>query len=440
MFEELQNGLAKIVRSLKGEGKITEENVADTLRQIRRVLLEADVNYKVVKEFIQQVQIKAIGSAVANSLTPGQVMVKIIHDELTQILGRSNVLLKEANIPPTIIMLVGLQGTGKTTTAAKLAHYLRSRRLTSLLVPLDLKRPAAVEQLIQLGRQYDLKVYTEGLDLADRAKNSVGYARQNHFDVVILDTAGRLHIDEELMQELQLLKTLLQPHNILFVADGMVGQDAVNAALAFENALQIDGIILTKMDSDTRGGAALSIVSVTGKPIIFIGTGEKVTDLELFHPERIASRLLGMGDIVTLVEKVQAQVSAAEAQELGSRLVRNQFDLEDYLKQIKQLRKMGPIENILSSIPGISRFKGKMAPYDERELVKAEAIIQSMTPIERRNPTIINGSRRRRIAMGSGTTPTDVNRLLNQYEQLVKMTKQFHKLKIPKDFASLRLG
>ncbi len=440
MFDQLQNSLAKIVRSLRGEGKITPDNIADTLRQIRRALLEADVNYKVVKDFIQEVQTKAIGVTVTKSLTPGQVMVKIIHDELTRILGQTNVSLSEAAIPPTIIMLVGLQGTGKTTTAAKLAYFLRSRKRESLLVPLDLKRPAAEEQLKQLGKQYNLPVFSTGDNLLERANGAFIYARQNHFDTLILDTAGRLHIDAELMAELKELQAHQKPQNTVLVADGMTGQDAINTARAFNEELHLDGIILTKMDSDARGGAALSIVAVTGKPILFLGTGEKVTDLESFHPERIAGRILGMGDIVSLVEKVQSQVAVEEAQQLAQKLTSNRFDLEDYLAQLRQLKKMGPIENILSSLPGLARFSNKITAVDNRELVKTEAIIQSMTPAERRNPTIINGSRRRRIAMGSGTTATDVNRVLNQYWQIVKLSRQFNKMRIPKNLASLGLG
>jgi signal recognition particle subunit SRP54 len=440
MFDQLQNSLAKIVRSLRGEGKITPDNIADTLRQIRRALLEADVNYKVVKDFIQEVQNKAIGVTVTKSLTPGQVMVKIIHDELTRILGQTNVSLSKAAIPPTIIMLVGLQGTGKTTTAAKLAYFLRSRKRESLLVPLDLKRPAAEEQLKQLGKQYNLPVFSTGDNLLERANGAFIYARQNHFDTLILDTAGRLHIDADLMTELKELQAHQKPQNTVLVADGMTGQDAINTARAFNEELHLDGIILTKMDSDARGGAALSIVAVTGKPILFLGTGEKVTDLESFHPERIAGRILGMGDIVSLVEKVQSQVAVEEAQQLAQKLVSNRFDLEDYLAQLRQLKKMGPIENILSSLPGLARFSNKITAVDNRELVKTEAIIQSMTPAERRNPTIINGSRRRRIAMGSGTTATDVNRVLNQYWQIVKLSRQFNKMRIPKNLASLGLG
>ncbi len=440
MFEQLQTGFEKIVRTLRGEGKITEENIADTLRQVRRILLEADVNYKVVKKFIQGIQEKAVGVPVTKSLTPGQMVIKIIHDQLTSLLGQNQVQLKDAAIPPMVIMLVGLQGTGKTTTAAKLGYYLRAHQRNPLLVPLDLKRPAAVEQLQYLGKQHDLSVFVEGKEVVERAKAALSHARQTHRDVVILDTAGRLHLDEELMAELVTLKNEIKPHNIILVVDGMTGQDAVNTAISFDQRLDLDGMILTKMDSDSRGGAALSIVKVTGKPIQFIGTGEKIADLEIFHPDRIASRILGLADIVSLVEKVQSNVSLEEAQKVTQNLYARQFTLNDFLSQLQQVKKLGPLENILANLPGFSRAGSSKLQVDNRELIKAEAIIQSMTIAERNNPMIINGSRRRRIALGSGTTPADVNRLLNQYWQVVKMSKQLRKMKIPRDFSALGLN
>ncbi|HDP68864.1 MAG TPA: signal recognition particle protein [Candidatus Marinimicrobia bacterium] len=431
MLEQLQNSLGKIVKTLRSEGKITENNIRDTLSNVRRSLLEADVNYKIVKEFIENVQAKAIGVTVTRSLTPGQQVVKIFHDELTRLLGAKQYHLKTASIPPTVILLAGLQGCGKTTFAAKLALLLKKQNHKPLLVSVDVYRPAAVQQLEVLGKQIGVPVFSGKSKVVKRAVEAVDYARKNHLDTVIIDTAGRLHIDKEMMKELATLKKSLKPQNILFVADGLTGQDAVNTAGVFNEQLGFDGIVLTKMDSDTRGGAALSIVSVTGKPIMYIGTGEKPENIEVFHPDRIANRILGMGDVVSLVEKMQASVDAEQAEQLEKKLLKQQFTLEDYLDQLRQIKKMGPLGDILEMIPGFSKLKSKNIKVDDKELLRAEVIIQSMTRQERQKPAIINGSRRKRIARGSGTSPNDVNRLLNQYWQLLKMSKQMGKMKIP---------
>jgi signal recognition particle subunit SRP54 len=440
MLEQLQESLGKIVRTLRSEGKITENNIRDTLRSVRRSLLEADVNYKVVKEFIENVREKAVGVTVTKSLTPGQEVIKIFHDELTRLLGGKQYHLKTASMPPTVILLAGLQGCGKTTFAAKLALILKKQNHKPLLVSVDVYRPAAVQQLEVLGKQIGVPVFSEKSKVVKRATEAVNYARKQHLDTIIIDTAGRLHIDNEMMKELETLKKALKPQNILFVADGMTGQDAVNTAAAFNERLGFDGIILTKMDSDTRGGAALSIVNVTGKPIMYIGTGEKPGNIEAFHPDRIAKRILGMGDVVSLVEKMQAAVDAEQAAKLEKKLLKQQFSLEDYLDQLRQIKKMGPIENILDMVPGFSKMKSKNIKIDDKELVRAEVIIQSMTKDERCKPSLINGSRRKRIAMGSGTHPSDVNRLLNQYWQLVKMSKQMSKMKLPGNLSAFRMG
>ena len=436
MLEQLQESLGKIVKTLRSEGKITENNIRDTLRSVRRSLLEADVNYKVVKEFIDNVQEKAIGITVTKSLTPGQQVVKIFNDELTRLLGAKQYHLKTASMPPTVILLAGLQGCGKTTFAAKLALMLKNQNRKPLLVSVDVYRPAAMQQLEILGKQIGVPVFSEKSKVVKRAIEAVDYARKQHLDTVIVDTAGRLHIDKEMMKELDTLKKNLKPQNILFVADGMTGQDAVNTAASFNDQLGFDGIILTKMDSDTRGGAALSIVSVTGKPIMYIGTGEKLENIEAFHPDRIANRILGMGDVVSLVEKVQGAIDIEQAKKLEKKLLKQQFTLEDYLDQLKQIKKMGPIGDILDMIPGFSKLKSKNIKVDDNELTRAEVIIQSMTRQERQKPNLINGSRRKRIARGSGTQPNDVNRLLNQYWQLVKMSKQMSRMKLPANLSA----
>ncbi len=425
MLEDLTQKLESTFRKLRGYGKLNEKNVADSLKEIRRALLEADVNYKVVKDFITTVQEKAVGEEVLRSVTPGQMIVKIVHDEMVRLLGNTTAQLKSAGIPPTIIMLCGLQGSGKTTFAAKLANHLRKSGRKPMLVAADVYRPAAIEQLKILGRGLDIPVYDEGAgDPVKIAFNAISASRNQFCDTIILDTAGRLHIDENMMDELARIKTRVRPHEILFVADGMTGQDAVNTAKEFAERLDFDGVILTKMDGDARGGAALSIRSVTGKPIKFIGIGEKTDDMEIFHPDRIASRILGMGDVVTLVEKAQDTIDKEKAEKLEKKLKKAEFDLEDFLDQLQQIKKMGSLESLLKMIPGVGRQLGN-AQIDDRGLVRVEAIINSMTRDERRNPRILNGSRRKRIAAGSGTRVQDVNRLMNQFQQMKKMLKQF---------------
>ncbi len=424
MFEDLTAKLETTLQRLRGQGKLSEKNIADALKEMRRSLLEADVNYKVVKEFIVRVQEKAIGEEVVRSVTPGQQIVKIVHDELVTLMGKAQTDLKAAGIPPTVIMLCGLQGSGKTTFAAKLANYLRKKGRHPMLVAADIYRPAAVSQLQILGKGLNIPVYTENSrDAVQICRGSVKAAREQSRDVAILDTAGRLHIDPEMMQELENIKKEVKPQEILFVADGMTGQDAVNAAKQFLERLDFDGVVLTKMDGDARGGAALSIRQVTQRPIKFVGTGEKPDAIEAFHPERMASRILGMGDVVSLVEKAQDAVDLHEARKLEEKLRKEQFDLEDFYKQIQQIKKMGPLEQILGMIPGIGK-QLKNVSLDDDAFVRVEAIINSMTPQERRKPQIINGSRRRRIAMGSGTRVQDVNQLLNQFEEMRRMLRR----------------
>lgn len=425
MLEDLTQKLESAFRKLRGYGKLNEKNIADSLKEIRRALLEADVNYKVVKDFIATVQEKAVGEDVLRSVTPGQMIVKIVHDELVRLLGNTTAQLKTAGIPPTIIMLCGLQGSGKTTFAAKLANHLRKSGRKPMLVAADVYRPAAVEQLKILGRNLNIPVYDEGAgDPVKIAFNAISASRNQFCDTIILDTAGRLHIDENMMDELARIKARVRPHEILFVADGMTGQDAVNTAKEFAEKLDFDGVVLTKMDGDARGGAALSIRSVTGKPIKFIGVGEKTEDVEIFHPDRIASRILGMGDVVSLVEKAQETIDKEKAEKLEKKLKKAEFDLEDFLDQLQQIKKMGSLESLLKMIPGVSKQLGN-AQIDDRGLVRVEAIINSMTREERRNPRILNGSRRKRIASGSGTRVQDVNQLMNQFQQMKKMLKQF---------------
>ncbi|MCD6375206.1 MAG: signal recognition particle protein [Caldisericaceae bacterium] len=427
MLEELTSKLESTFRRLRGYGKLTEKNIDDSLKEIRRALLEADVNYKVVKDFVASVKEKALGEEVLRSVTPGQMIVKIVHDELVRLLGGTTANIRTAGIPPTIIMLTGLQGSGKTTFAAKLAKYLQKKNRKPLLVAADVYRPAAIQQLKILGRSINVLVYDEGAgDPVKIAFNSISQARQQMLDTVILDTAGRLHIDEQMMQELVNIKNRIRPHEILFVADGMTGQDAVNTAQQFAEKLNFDGVVLTKMDGDARGGAALSIKAITGKPIKFIGVGEKVDDIEQFHPDRMASRILGMGDVVTLVEKAQETIDREKAEKLEKKLRKAEFDLEDFLDQLQQIKKMGSLESLLKMIPGVGS-QLKNAQVDEKNLVRVEAIINSMTNEERRNPRILNGSRRKRIAMGSGTRVQDVNALMRQFEQMKKMMKQMNK-------------
>jgi len=429
MFDELTRKLDAVFRRIKGQGKLTEANIKEALRDIRRVLLEADVNFRVAKQFIQSVQEKAVGQEVLRSVTPGQQVVKIVYDELTHLMGQKAADLRFSSIPPTIIMVVGLQGSGKTTFVGKLARLLKKQGHSPVMVAADIYRPAAVKQLQVIGEQLQVPVFfEERTDPVQLARNSISFARKHAHDVVLLDTAGRLHVDEEMMDELVRIKEAVGPHEILFVADGMTGQDAVKAAQAFLERLDFDGVVLTKMDGDARGGAALSVKAVTGKPIKFIGTGEKFDALEKFHPDRMASRILGMGDIVTLVEKAQEAVDQEKVEKLQKKLQRFEFTLEDFLEQMQQVKKMGPLDQLVSMIPGLGNISRAGLQVDDREMIKIEAIINSMTPEERRRPQIINGSRRKRIARGSGTTVQDVNRLLNQFQQLQKMMKRTQKM------------
>ncbi len=424
MLEDLTQRLESTFKRLRGYGKLTETNIADALKEVRVALLEADVNYKVVKEFINTVQEKAVGEEVLQSVTPGQQIVKIVHDELVNLLGNTTTEIKTAGIPPTIVMLTGLQGSGKTTFAGKLGQYLRKRGRKPMLVAADVYRPAAVQQLKVIGQSLNIPVYDEGPGEPEKiAANAITESRRQMCDTIILDTAGRLHIDQQMMDELTRIKRRLRPHEVLFVADGMTGQDAVNTAKEFADQLDFNGVVLTKMDGDARGGAALSIRAVTGKPIKFMGIGEKMDEVEQFHPDRMASRILGMGDVVTLVEKAQTTIDEEKAARLEERIKKAEFDLEDFLDQLQQIKKMGSLESLLKMVPGMGN-QIKNANVDERNLVRTEAIINSMTKEERRNPKVLNGSRRKRIANGSGTRVQDVNQLMNQFQQMRKMMKQ----------------
>lgn len=428
MFEEITEKFELLFKKIRGQARITEANISETMRDIRRVLLEADVNYKVVKDFTDRVQQKAIGQEVLKSITPGQMLIKIIYDELVSLMGSTRADIKFSPVPPTVIMVVGLQGSGKTTFCAKLANHLKHKGRHPLLVAGDVHRPAAVEQLKQLGEQIQIPVFAmdSEFDAVKIAKNGVEFAKKNYRDVVIVDTAGRMHIDEEMMREVEMVKEEIKPNEILFVVDAMTGQEAVNVAKEFNDRLNFDGVVLTKLDGDARGGAALSIKAVTGKPIKFVSAGEKLDAIEPFYPDRMASRILGMGDIITLVEKAQKQVDEEKAKKLEEKLKKNQFTLEDFREQIREIRKMGPLKEILSMIPGLGSSL-RSVDIDEKELIKIEAIINSMTPEERRKPQIINASRKRRIAMGSGTTVQDVNRLLRQFEEMQKLLKQLNR-------------
>ena len=425
MFESITNSLEGVFSKLRGKGRLTESNIKDGLHEVRLALLEADVNYKVVKDFIQHVTERAVGEEVIKSIAPGQQVIKIVHDELIKLMGESDTAIPFMDGDQTLIMLVGLQGSGKTTTAGKLAKTILSKGRKPLLVAADVQRPAAIEQLKVLGQQLNIPVYfEENSQPVKICKNAVKYARESTNDVVIFDTAGRLHIDDDLMFELKEIKQKLEPHQIYFVCDTMTGQDAVNSAKEFNAQLGFDGVILTKLDGDTRGGAALSIRAVTGKPIKFVGIGEKLDRLEEFHPDRMASRILGMGDVVSLVEKAQQAIDLEEAQKLSKKIQDDSIGLDDFLAQLQQIKKMGPIKDILSMIPGVgSKVDG--LNVDEKQLQRLEAIIRSMTTDERLNPDIINGSRRQRVANGSGTTLQDVNQLLKQFKSMKKLMKHF---------------
>ncbi|MTI79864.1 MAG: signal recognition particle protein [Firmicutes bacterium] len=426
MFQSLSERLQDTFKKLKGKGNLTEADVKEAMREVRMALLEADVNFKVVKEFVASVREKAVGQDVMSSLTPGQQVVKIVRDELVELLGGQQSKINLASKPPTVVMAVGLQGSGKTTTCGKLANLMRKQGRSPLMVACDIYRPAAIKQLETLGKQLDMPVFSMGQENPVHiAKEAVKSAEKNGQDLVIIDTAGRLHVNEELMAELANIKQEVTPHEILLVVDAMTGQDAVNVAESFNERLGLDGVVMTKLDGDTRGGAALSVRKVTGTPIKFVGMGEKLDALEAFHPDRMADRILGMGDVLTLIEKAQANIDEDEAKKLQQKLKTADFTLEDFLDQLQQVKKMGPLDQVLGMIPGMSKIKNLEEQIDEKEMVYAEAIIKSMTPYERRHPEKINGSRRKRIAQGSGTKVQDVNKLLKQFQQTRKMFKQF---------------
>ncbi len=434
MLESLTEKISSIFKRLSSKGRLTEKDVDEALHQVRLALLEADVNFKVVKDFVSHVRERAVGAEVLESLAPAQQVVKIVNEELIRILGGGQCKLNFAPTPPTVILLVGLQGSGKTTTAAKLALYLRRQGQRPLLVAADPYRPAAAAQLLTLGRGLNIPVYSEeGQPLEHACSQAIRQAQQLASTVVIFDTAGRLHIDEKLMDELVRLKTLLQPVEVLLVADAMTGQEAVRIAEEFHQKVGLTGVILTKMDGDARGGAALSITQVTGVPLKFIGVGEKPDALETFYPDRMASRILGMGDMLSLIEKAEAVVDQKRALELQKKLRQAKFDLEDFLEQLQQIKKMGPLNQLAELIPGLPHHKFPLR-VDDKQLKKVEAIVLSMTPEERRSPEIIDGSRRRRIAQGSGTTLQDINQLLNQFRQMQKLMKQLSSGRLPKLF------
>lgn len=424
-FEGLSSRLQEITRKLKGKARITEDDLNEVLREVKLALLEADVNYKIVKEFNASIKEKALGQDVLKSLTPGQQVIKIVKDELVELLGGVDSKLNFTPNPPTIIMLIGLQGSGKTTTAGKLANLIRKQGKKPLLVACDVYRPAAINQLQVIGKQLDIPVYTNEStkDVTLIARQAVNQAISKMNDVIIIDTAGRLQIDEVLMQELKNLKSSVKPHEILLVVDSMTGQDAVNVADAFNQNLGIDGLVLTKLDGDTRGGAALSVKKITGAPIKFITTGEKMNEIEEFHPDRMASRILGMGDVLSIIEKAQESFDMEEAEKLEKRLKKQSFDLDDYLTQLRQIRKMGSFASILKAIPGIGN-KIKETDIDEHEFVRIEAIICSMTKEERQNPKVLNGQRRLRIAKGSGTSVEQINKFMKSFEMTQKMMKE----------------
>ena len=426
MFESLGDRLQNAIHKIKGYGKITEDNISDMMREIRLALLEADVNYKVVKEFTTSVKEKALGEEVASSINPGDLFVKIVKDELTELLGgeQEDICLKGN---PAVLMLVGLQGSGKTTTIGKLANFLRKKHSKKpLLVACDVYRPAAIDQLKQIGKQLNIEVYDEGNgNPVEISKNAISYAKENGYDYVLVDTAGRLHIDEALMDELENIRTEINPDEILLVIDSMMGQDAINVITGFNEKLPLTGVVLTKLDGDTRGGVALSVRHLTNVPIKFIGISEKLDGLDSFDPERMAGRILGMGDIVSLVEKATEAIDEKEAEKTAKRMQQGKFDLEDFLSTMKQMKKLGPLENLLKLIPGAKKMGLNNVKIDPKQLAHIEAIVLSMTPKERRHPEIIKASRKTRIANGSGTSVQEVNKLLQQFDQMKKMMKQF---------------
>lgn len=440
MFDSLSDKLQNVVKKLKGQTRITEKELKEMLREVKLALLEADVNYKVVKEFIANIESKALGEDVMKSLTPGQQVVKIVKDELIELLGSSESKLNISSNPPTVIMLVGLQGSGKTTLCGKLSNYLRKQGKKPLMIACDVYRPAAVKQLETIGKSLNIDVYSEpeSQNVVEIATNGIKKARSKLCDVVIVDTAGRLQIDEKLMDELVDLKKAVRPHEIMLVIDAMTGQEAVNVASTFNEKLGIDSITMSKLDSDSRGGAALSVKSITKKPIKFASVGEKLSDLEPFYPDRVASRILGMGDVLSIIDKAEEAYDEEQAIALEKKIRKNEFTLDDYLDQMKKIRKMGSFKQILAMLPGIPK-EIRDAEIDERQLLRIDAIITSMTKEERRNPKILNGSRRLRIAKGSGNKVQDVNRFMEQFEQMQKMMKsmmsgkgKFGKMKMPK--------
>ncbi|MGX8797942.1 signal recognition particle protein [Fusibacter sp. JL298sf-3] len=427
VFESLAEKLQNAFSGLKGKGKLSEKDVKQAMREVKLALLEADVNFKVVKDFINKVTERAIGESVLQSLTPGQQVVKIVNEELTALMGETQSKIEYASKPPTIIMMAGLQGAGKTTTCGKLSSLMKKNGKRPLLVACDIYRPAAIKQLQVVGEKVDVPVFAMGdkVSPVTIAKEALAHAEKYSNDVVILDTAGRLHIDEALMQELKDVREAVQPHEILLVLDAMTGQDAVNVAEHFNSQLEISGVVLSKLDGDTRGGAALSVRAVTDKPIKFACIGEKLTDIEPFHPERMASRILGMGDVLTLIDKAQEAFDQEKAQKLEKKMKDMSFDLEDFLDQLEQLQNMGPIGDLLGMLPGMNKKAMKGIEVDDKDLIRTKAIIQSMTPKERQNPDIINGSRKKRIAGGCGMHVSEVNKLLKQFDQSKKMMKQF---------------
>ncbi|HIS76323.1 MAG TPA: signal recognition particle protein [Candidatus Merdivicinus excrementipullorum] len=426
-FESLSEKLAAAFKKLRSKGKLSESDIKEAMREVKMALLEADVNYKVVKDFVKTVSERAVGQEVLESLTPAQQVIKIVNDELTALMGKDNARIQFPSKPPCVVLMCGLQGSGKTTHSAKLARYFKSQGHRPLLVACDIYRPAAIDQLKIVGEKAGAQVFEMGKENPVKiAAEALKFAKDHGNDLVIIDTAGRLHIDEVLMEELKQIEAAVNPNEILLVVDSMTGQDAVNVADTFNKALPITGVILTKLDSDTRGGAAISVLQVTGKPIKFAGTGEKIDDLEPFHPDRMASRILGMGDVLTLIEKAQDAVDEKEAAKLAQKMKENSFDMNDLLDNLRQISKMGSIKQLLGMIPGIgSKVEGM--DIDEKQFTRVEAMITSMTPAEREKPSIINPSRKRRIAAGSGTKVEDVNRLLKQFEQMKTMMKQFNK-------------
>ena len=429
IFEGLSDKLQNAFGKLRSKGKLTEADVKTAMREVKMALLEADVNFKVVKDFVKVVQERCVGEEVLKSLTPGQMVVKIVNEELTALMGDVQSKLTYSSQPPTVIMMVGLQGAGKTTTSGKLGGYLKKDGKSPLLVACDVYRPAAIKQLQVVGEKLEIPVFTMGDQVSpvEIAKKALEHAKSHSNDVVIIDTAGRLHVDEVLMQELKDIKTQVNPQEILFVVDSMTGQDAVNVSESFNEILGVDGVVLTKLDGDTRGGAALSIRAVTQKPIKFIGMGEKLDNLEPFYPDRMASRILGMGDVLSLIEKAESALDLEKAKELGQKLKKNEMDFEDFLMQLEQVQNLGPLDKLLELVPGMGNLKGQIGDLDSKgkEINRTKAIIQSMTLEERRNPQILNASRKKRIARGSGTSVQDVNRLIKQFNEMKKMMKMF---------------